>query len=309
MMGFVLSAQYVCGQAFPKRIQRISINKFLSLSFKSFPLTRKEGMTHACDVMETGSPLTSVKGMYKVIIHKQLKYKKILHSYRHNWEETTSRERAKQGEINFDVDFYNLNKMGLNQIMKFFVFYPAMVLVSCAIGVSSQCNGELESCSHGLCSDECENSNASGSGVEIIVIIMSISVALIIGLAIVLVYVCFKQGPWSQSVDAPSNESTTCDSSTGVEIPDYLMRRRFSSLSMTAGPPPYFSLFSFNLNGIGEMQSTVVGGNVGTETSNEQPPEYGILFGNSPPPYEHVVKISQLLKPLETGTTVITTAG
>lgn len=245
-MGFVLSAQYVCGQAFPKRILRISINKFLSLSFKSFPLTRKEGMTHACDVMETGSPLTSVK---------------------------------------------------------------AMVLVSCAIGVSSQCNGELESCSHGLCSDECENSNASGSGVEIIVIIMSISVALIIGLAIVLVYVCFKQGPWSQSVDAQSNESTTCDSSTGVEIPDYLMRRRFSSLSMTAGPPPYFSLFSFNLNGIGEMQSTVVGGNVGTETSNEQPPEYGILFGNSPPPYEHVVKISQLLKPLETGTTVITTAG
>lgn len=97
MMGFVLSAQYVCGQAFPKRILRISINKFLSLSFKSFPLTRKEGMTHACDVMETGSPLTSVKGMYKVIIHKQLKYKKILHSYRHNWEETTSRERAKQG--------------------------------------------------------------------------------------------------------------------------------------------------------------------------------------------------------------------
>lgn len=77
--------------------------------------------------------------------------------------------------------------MGLNQIMKLFGFCMAMFLVSCVIGVSSQCNGELESCSHGLCSDKCETSNVSGSGVEIIVIIMSISVALIIGLVIVLV--------------------------------------------------------------------------------------------------------------------------
>lgn len=76
--------------------------------------------------------------------------------------------------------------------MKFFVFYLVMVLVLCVIGVLLQCNGELELCFYGLCSDECENLNVLGSGVEIIVIIMSIFVVLIIGFVIVLVYVCFK---------------------------------------------------------------------------------------------------------------------
>lgn len=200
--------------------------------------------------------------------------------------------------------------MRLNQIMKFFVFRLAMVLVSCAINVSSQCNDQLKSCSHGLCNDDCGTSTASGTGVEVIVAVMSVSVALILGLVILLVYVCVKQGLWTQSSDAPSNENTTCES-TAVEIPEYLMRRRFSSLSMTTGPPPYFSLFRFSLNGVGEIQSTVIGENVTTENARlpsvEQPPEYGVLFGQCPPPYEHVVKSepqpSQIVGPVVSANT------
>lgn len=171
-----------------------------------------------------------------------------------------------------------------------------MVLVS-LVKVSMQCNEQVKTCPNGLCSDECETSSASASGVEAIVAIMSVSVVLILGLVILLVYICLKQGPWTHGDSNDSNENT-CESTT-VDIPEYLTRRRFSSLSMSSGPPPYFSLFRLFLNENGELRSTgIAGENVKTENTRlpsvEQPPEYGVLFGQSPPPYEHVVRSESL---------------
>lgn len=182
------------------------------------------------------------------------------------------------------------------KLTDFALISVAMFFVSCE-RVSSQCgNEQMKTCPNGLCDDEteCQGSSSSAGGVEAIVAIMSVSVVLIIGLVILLVYICLKQGPWSSH----SNENT-CESSS-VEIPEYIMRRRFSSLSMVSGPPPYFSLFRFILNENGEITSTVIGENaVRTENTRlpsvtDQPPDYGVLFAQSPPPYDHVIHTDQL---------------
>ena len=190
--------------------------------------------------------------------------------------------------------------------MDFALVSLAMFFVSLA-RVSSQCNSEqVKTCPNGLCDDEtaCEGSSSqSAGGVEAIVAIMSVSVVLILGLVILLVYICLKQGPWSHNGEATDSNENTCESSS-VEIPEYIMRRRFSSLSMVTGPPPYFSLFRFILNENGEITNTAIGENsVRTENTRlpsvDQPPDYGVLFAQSPPPYDHVIQSEQL--------TVITT--
>ena len=67
-----------------------------------------------------------------------------------------------------------------------------------------------------------------------------------------------------------------------------------------SGPPPYFSLFWFILNENGEITSTVIGETaVRTENTRlpsvaDQPPDYGVLFAQSPPPYDHVIQTGQL---------------
>ena len=173
-------------------------------------------------------------------------------------------------------------------------------------GVTSQCADQMKACPNGLCDEECDNSKSSDSGVEAIVAIMSVSVVLIIGLVILLVYVCLKQGPWSQN-NEPTNESSTvtCES-TAVEIPEYLLRRRFSSLSITSGPPPYFSLFNFICNENGEIMQTVIGpqnfriGSARLPSSSDQPPDYGVLFGQLPPPYHIVVQSDATIRELAT---------
>lgn len=196
-----------------------------------------------------------------------------------------------------------LDEMGLRRRPTDFVLLSlAMVFVSSA-RVSSQCSSEqVKTCPNGLCDDEseCENSpSSSAGGVEAIVAIMSVSVVLILGLVILLVYICLKQGPWSHTSEATDSNENTCESSA-VEIPEYLMRRRFSSLSMMSGPPPYFSLFRFILNENGELTSTVIGENsVRTENTTrlpsiDQPPDYGVLFTHSPPPYDRVIQSEQL---------------
>jgi len=160
----------------------------------------------------------------------------------------------------------------------------------------------MKTCPNGLCDDETEcqgSSQSSASGVEAIVAIMSVSVVLILGLVILLVYICLKQGPWSHTGEATDSNENTCESSS-VEIPEYIMRRRFSSLSMASGPPPYFSLFRFILNENGEITGTVIGENaVRTENARlpgvaDQPPDYGVLYAQSPPPYDHVIQSEQL---------------
>ncbi|XP_078347916.1 uncharacterized protein LOC144633013 [Oculina patagonica] len=195
--------------------------------------------------------------------------------------------------------------MGLSRKLTDFTLSLAIVFVSLA-NVSSQCGtDQMKTCPDGLCDDECETSSASASGVEAIVAIMSVSVVLILGLVILLVYICLKQGPWSQSGDANDSCENTCESTT-VEIPEYLMRRRFSSLSMMSGPPPYFSLFRFFLNENGELTSTaVIGENMRTGNARlpsiDLPPDYGVLFAQSPPPYDHVI---QREEPRVVGTSV-----
>lgn len=164
--------------------------------------------------------------------------------------------------------------------------------------VLSQCTEQMKPCPNGLCDKQCETS-VPDNGVEAIVAIMSVSVVLIIGLVILLVYICLKQGPWSQNGEATSDSSTAACENTAVEIPEYLLRRRFSSLSVTSGPPPYFSLFNFICNENGEILHTVIGQNFRTEntrlpSTTEQPPEYGVLFGQSPPPYDDVVQIEAI---------------
>jgi len=152
----------------------------------------------------------------------------------------------------------------------------------------------MKPCPNGICDKECETS-VTDDGVEAIVAIMSVSVILIIGLVILLVYICLKKGPWSQNDEATSESNAVTCESTAVEIPEYLLRRRFSSLSIDSGPPPYFSLFNFICNENGEMLHTVIGqnfrtGNARLPSTGELPPEYGVLFGLSPPPYDAVVQ-------------------
>ena len=196
----------------------------------------------------------------------------------------------------------SLDEMELRRkLTDFALISVAMFFVSFA-RVSSQCgNEQVKTCPNGLCDDEaeCRGSSSSAGGVEAIVAIMSVSVVLILGLVILLVYICLKQGPWSQTGEATDSNENTCESSS-VEIPEYVMRRRFSSLSMVSGPPPYFSLFRFILNENGEITSTVIGENsVRTENIRlpsvaDQPPDYGVLFAQSPPPYDHVTRTEQL---------------
>ena len=188
--------------------------------------------------------------------------------------------------------------MGLNRKLTDFGFCLAIVFASLA-SVLAQCSSDqVKTCPNGLCEDECETSSASASGVEAIVAIMSVSVVLILGLVILLVYICLKQGPWSHTGDENETSENTCESTT-VEIPEYLMRRRFSSLSIMSGPPPYFSLFRFFLNENGELQSTpVIGEDLRTLNARlpsiDQPPDYLVLFGQSPPPYDHVIRSEPL---------------
>lgn len=188
--------------------------------------------------------------------------------------------------------------MGLNRKLTDFEFCLAIVFASFA-SVLSQCSSDqVKTCPNGLCEDECETSSPSASGVEAIVAIMSVSVVLIIGLVILLVYICLKQGPWSHTGDESETSEHTCESTT-VEIPEYLMRRRFSSLSIMSGPPPYFSLFRFFLNENGELQSTpVIGEDLRTLNTRlpsiDQPPDYLMLFGQSPPPYDRVIRSEPL---------------
>lgn len=195
------------------------------------------------------------------------------------------------------------DEMGLRRkLTDFALISVAMFFVSFE-RVSSQCgNEQMKTCPNGLCDDEteCQGSSSSAGGVEAIVAIMSVSVVLILGLVILLVYICLKQGPWSSHTgEATDSNENTCESSS-VEIPEYIMRRRFSSLSMVSGPPPYFSLFRFILNENGEITSTVIGENaVRTENTRlpsvaDQPPDYGVLFAQSPPPYDHVIQTGQL---------------
>lgn len=159
----------------------------------------------------------------------------------------------------------------------------------------SQCANEMKPCPNGVCDTDC-NRNVSDNGVEAIVAIMSVSVVLIIGLVILLVYICLKQGPWWQNEEDTGEPNAVTCNSTAVEIPEYLLRRRFSSLSMTSGPPPYYSLFNFICNENGEILHTVIAPqnlrtqNARLPSSTEQPPDYGVLFGQSPPAYELVIQ-------------------
>lgn len=189
-------------------------------------------------------------------------------------------------------------EMGLLK-RRYFVACFVMVLASLA-SVLSQCTEPMKPCPNGLCDKDCDDqAKVTNDAVEAIVAIMSVSVVLIIGLVILLVYICLKQGPWSQNSETTTDSNTVTCESTAVEIPEYLLRRRFSSLSMTSGPPPYFSLFNFIRNENGEILNTVIGQNFRTEnalqlpsTAGEQPPEYGVLFG-TPPPYDVVVLQSE----------------
>lgn len=195
--------------------------------------------------------------------------------------------------------------MELRRKLKDFALISVAIFFVSFASVSSQCNNEqMKTCPNGLCDDETEcqgSSSQSAGGVEAIVAIMSVSVVLILGLVILLVYICLKQGPWSHTGETTDSNENTCESSS-VEIPEYIMRRRFSSLSMVSGPPPYFSLFRFILNENGDITSTVIGENsaVRTELNTrlpsvaDQPPDYGVLFAHSPPPYDHVIQTEQL---------------
>lgn len=173
-----------------------------------------------------------------------------------------------------------------------------VVSLATLASVCSQCTEPLKTCSNGLCDGkECET-NVTNNAVEAIVAIMSVSVVLIIGLVMLLVYICLKQGSRSQNSDSTNDSNMITCENTAIEIPDYLLRRRFSSLSTTSGPPPYFSLFNFICNENGEILNTVIGQNFRTEnlprlpSTSEQPPEYGVLFG-TPPPYDVVVLRSE----------------
>ena len=174
-------------------------------------------------------------------------------------------------------------------------FVPCLVMgFTSFVIVLSQCADHMKPCPNGICDKDCETS-VTDDGVEAIVAIMSVSVILIIGLVILLVYICLKKGPWSQNDEATSESNAVTCESTAVEIPEYLLRRRFSSLSIDSGPPPYFSLFNFICNENGEMLHTVIGqnfrtGNARLPSTGELPPEYGVLFGLSPPPYDAVVQ-------------------
>lgn len=183
-----------------------------------------------------------------------------------------------------------------------------LVMCFCSFAsVTSQCADQMKACPNGLCDEDCDESKSSDSGVEAIVAIMSVSVVLIIGLVILLVYVCLKQGPWSHNGSEAANESSTvtCES-TAVEIPEYLLRRRFSSLSITSGPPPYFSLFNFICNENGEIMQTVIGPqnfrieSARLPSSTDQPPDYSVLFGQLPPPYHIVVQRERTIRELAT---------
>ena len=198
--------------------------------------------------------------------------------------------------------------MRLSRKLTDFALVSGAIYLTSLATVSSQCNSEqVKACPNGLCDDEtaCEGSSSqSAGGVEAIVAIMSVSVVLILGLVFLLVYICLKQGPWSHTAERTDSNENTCESSS-VEIPEYIMRRRFSSLSMASGPPPYFSLFRFILNENGEITNTVIGessvrtDNTRLPSADQPPPDYGVLFAQSPPPYDHVIQSEQL--------TVITT--
>ena len=201
-----------------------------------------------------------------------------------------------------------LDNMELSRKLTDFALISVAIFFVSFERVSSQCSNEqVKTCPNGLCDDatECQGSSSSAGGVEAIVAIMSVSVVLILGLVILLVYICLKQGPWSHTGEATDSNENTCENSS-VEIPEYIMRRRFSSLSIVSGPPPYFSLFRFILDENGEITGTVMGENsVRAENTclpsvaDVQPPDYGVLFAQSPPPYDHVIQSEQL--------TVITT--
>ena len=183
---------------------------------------------------------------------------------------------------------------------KHYVPYLLICFVTGFTSVYSQCTKESEPCPDKVCENDCESTSASDGSVEAIVAIMSVSLVLIVGLVILLVYVCIKQGHLffinnNNNEDASESSAITCER-TAVEIPEYLLRRRSSSASITSGPPPYFSVFNFICNENGNVLQTVIGPqnlrpieNAQLPSVSELPPAYGALFGQLPPPYDDVV--------------------
>ena len=178
-----------------------------------------------------------------------------------------------------------------------------LVLLSFVITVSSQCD-RVKSCPNGgLCVNECERGTEDKSALKILVVIMSVSVVLIVGLVLLLVYICFKKGPWTSYEESRhlnnQNQTVTGCQSTAVEI--LPQRRRFSSMSMTTGPPPYFSLFDVILQGestairsITIEQNRTRCANVSQlQSVDVELPEYNVLFGQSPPQYQEAVQMNQ----------------
>ena len=183
---------------------------------------------------------------------------------------------------------------------KHFVPYLLICFATGFTSVYSQCTKQSQPCPNKLCENDCETTSGSDGSVEAIVAIMSVSLVLIVGLVILLVYVCLKQGPLffnNNNEDTSESNAVTCDR-TAVEIPEYLLRRRSSSTSITSGPPPYFSLFNFICNENGNILRTVIGPqnlrpveNTQLPSVSEQPPAYGALFGQLPPPYDAVIEL------------------
>ena len=190
-----------------------------------------------------------------------------------------------------------------------FVLYLLMCLAADFRSVYSECAKQMELCPNSKCEKDCDEGRVSDGSVETIVAIMSIAVVLIIGLIILLVYVCLKQGSFffnTNNEDTSESNAVTCER-TAVEIPEYLLRRRFSSLSVASGPPPYFSLFNFICNENGHILRTVIGpqnlrtDNIRLPSVTEQPPPYGALFGQSPPPYDVVIQLEETTQRQQAG--------
>lgn len=181
---------------------------------------------------------------------------------------------------------------------KHYVPYLLIYFVTGFTSVYSQCTKESEPCPDKVCENDCGSTSASDGSVEAIVAIMSVSLVLIVGLVTLLVYVCIKQGHLffnNSNEDASESNAITCER-TAVEIPEYFLRRRSSSASITSGPPSYFSLFNFICNENGNVLQTVIGPqnlrpieDEQLPSVSEQPPAYGALFGQLPPPYDDVV--------------------
>ena len=181
---------------------------------------------------------------------------------------------------------------------KHYVPYLLIYFVTGFTSGYSQCTKESEPCPDKACENDCGSTGASDGSVEAIVAIMSVSLVLIVGLVILLVYVCIKQGHLffnNSNEDASESNAITCER-TAVEIPEYFLRRRSSSASITSGPPSYFSLFNFICNENGNVLQTVIGPqnlrpieDAQLASVSEQPPAYGALFGQLPPPYNDVV--------------------